>query len=234
MATSKTERSKANRILNRLREEFPSSKMRGILDPFKTLIMTVISQNTNDRNMERAYHNLSKRFKIDPEVLSNADVNSIEDCLKIAGLYHGKARVIKIVSSIILEDYNSSLDFIFHEPIEKAREMLIKLPGVGPKTADVVLLFSGGRPTLPVDTHVNRVAKRLALVNHKGDYESVRNELQSLFKPEDYYDVHVYFILLGRRYCKARNPLCGECPLDSICPSSYLKSNMEAKTKQAL
>jgi len=232
MATSKTEKRKAQKILNRLREELPSSKMKGILDPFKTLIMTVISQNTNDRNMERAYHNLSKRFKIDPEVLSNVDLNSIEDCLKVAGLYRGKARVIKTISTIILEDYNGSLDFIFHEPIEKAREMLIKLPGVGPKTADVVLLFSGGRLTLPVDTHVDRVAKRLALVNHKGDYKSVRNGLQALFKPEDYYDVHVYFISLGRRYCKARKPLCGECLLDSICPSTYLKSNME--TKEAL
>ena len=112
MATSKTE-SKAQKILNRLREELPSSKMKGVLDPFKTLIMTVISQNTNDRNMERAYQNLSKRFKIDPETLSNADVNSIEDCLKVAGLYRGKARVIKTVSSIILEDYNGSIDFIF-------------------------------------------------------------------------------------------------------------------------
>jgi endonuclease-3 len=207
MATSKTEKRKAQKILNRLREELPSSKMKGILDPFKTLIMTVISQNTNDRNMERAYHNLSKRFKIDPEVLSNVDLNSIEDCLKVAGLYRGKARVIKTISTIILEDYNGSLDFIFHEPIEKAREMLIKLP-------------------------VDRVAKRLALVNHKGDYKSVRNGLQALFKPEDYYDVHVYFISLGRRYCKARKPLCGECLLDSICPSTYLKSNME--TKEAL
>lgn len=127
--------------------------------------------------MERAFHNLSRRFKISPEVLSSADVHRIEECLKVALLYRGKAKVIKTVSAITFEDYNGSLDFIFREPVEKAGEILIKLPGVGPKTADVVLLYSGGRSTLPVDTNVNRVSKRLTLVNPEGDYDSVRNGL---------------------------------------------------------
>ncbi len=191
-------------------------------DTFEILVRTVISQNTTSRNMIRAFENLSKRFEITPESLSKANEAEVGDAIKVAGLHRNKGRALKKLSSMILEDYGGSLDFIFEMPLERARERLCELPGVGPKTADVVLLFSARKPTLPVDTHVNRVSKRLALVDVRADYEHVRNGLQLLFNHADYYAVHVLFILLGRRFCLARRPLCSECPINEPCPSKLV------------
>jgi len=211
---------KANKILKLLRKEFQLPHWREKQgNPFETLIVTVISQNTASRNTAKAFENLSKKFKITPEALSKAPVSEIEDALKVAGLYRNKAKVIKKLSRIILQDFNGSLNFIFNLPLEQAREKLVALPGVGPKTADVVLLFSAKKPTLPVDTHVNRVSKRLRLVDAKADYEDVRTRLQQLFNPQDYYAVHVLFILHGRKYCRAKKPLCKQCPINQLCPS---------------
>ncbi|MCK4475058.1 endonuclease III, partial [Candidatus Bathyarchaeota archaeon] len=100
---------------------------------------------------------------------------------------------------------------------------LLQLPGVGPKTADVVLLFCADKPTIPVDTHVNRVSKRLGLAPNDREYETVRKSLQSLYNPKDYLTIHVVLILLGRKYCKAGKPLCRECPVNMLCPSKLLE-----------
>ncbi len=191
-------------------------------EPFETLIVTIISQNTSSRNTAKAFENLSKRFEITPEVLSNAETLQIEECLKVAGLYRNKAKTIKQIARIILEKFHGTLKPILSMPFEEARKTLLQLPGVGPKTADVVLLFCSEKPTIPVDTHVNRVSKRLDLTPEDGNYEAVRKSLQSLYKPKDYLAVHVLLILLGRKYCGARNPLCIQCPLNMLCPSSRL------------
>ena len=98
----------------------------------------------------------------------------------------------------------------------------MEMPGIGPKTADVVLLFSANQPTIPVDTHVNRVAKRLGLAPANGEYEAVRLSLQRLFNQKDYLNVHLLLIAHGRKYCKAIHPLCMECPLNNYCPSKCL------------
>jgi len=191
-------------------------------DSFKTLIITIISQSTADRNTTRAFENLSKRFRITPEVLANAKTHQIEECLKVAGLYRNKAKVIKQVSKIILEEFHGNLEPVLSMPFEEARKTLLQLPGVGPKTADVVLLFSAEQQTIPVDTHVNRVAKRLGLAPQNGGYEVVRKALQSLYNPKDFLAVHILLIQHGRKYCKARKPLCKQCPLNTLCPSRHL------------
>jgi endonuclease-3 len=191
-------------------------------DPFETLIVTVISQNTADRNTARAFENLSKRFEITPEVLANAETSQIEECLRVGGLYKNKAKTIKQVSRIILEKFQGSLQPILSLPLEEARNALTQLPGIGPKTADVVLLFSAKQPTIPVDTHVNRVAKRLGFAPAKGSYEDVRKSLQALYDPSDYLAVHVLLIAHGRKFCKARHPLCNECPVNMYCPTKGL------------
>jgi endonuclease-3 len=140
--------------------------------------------------------------------------------LKVAGLYRNKAKTIKQISKIILEKFHGNLKPILSLPFEEARKTLLQLPGVGPKTADVVLLFCSGKPTIPVDTHVNRVTKRLGLAPEDGDYETVRKSLHSLYDPKDYLAVHVLLISLGRKYCKAMNPKCKQCPINTLCPSS--------------
>lgn len=191
-------------------------------DPFEILVITIISQNTADTNTERAFESLSKQIKITPKALANANTNTIEACLHVGGLYKSKARSIQMVSKIILEKYNSSLASVLSSPLDKARKTLMELPGVGPKTADVVLLFSANQATIPIDTHVNRVSKRLGLTPANGDYETTRLSLQSLFNTKDYLAVHLLLIALGRKYCKANNPCCHECPVHSYCPSNDL------------
>lgn len=214
---------RAEKILQILRKTFTLPKwVNSEREPFKTLIATIISQNTADRNTARAFENLSKRFKITPEVLANAETSQIEECLKVAGLYKNKAKTIKEASRIILEKFHGDLKTVLSSSFEEARESLMQLPGVGPKTADVVLLFCTEKPTIPVDTHVNRVSRRLGLAPANGDYEVVRKSLQSLYKPEEYLAVHMLLISLGRRYCRARKPLCKQCPVSSLCASREL------------
>jgi len=215
------ERERANRILKILEDNFSlpdwtSSKR----EPFQTLIRTVLSQATNDRNRDRAYKNLSEKYEITSKALATADVREIEEAIRVGGLYRNKAQKIRELSKAVLERFNGSLDFIYSEPLEKSRELLMSVPGVGPKTADVVLLFSAMRPTVPVDIHVNRVSKRLALAPLHGGYEDVRYALESLYQPDSYLAIHLLLISLGRRYCRARNPLHENCPINSLCPTA--------------
>jgi endonuclease-3 len=216
-------RDRAEKILQILQRNFTIPRWAASKrDPFKTLIVTIISQNTADRNTARAFENLSKKSKITPEALAKAETRQIEECLKVAGLYRNKAKTIQQTSKIVLEKFRGTLEPILSLPFKEARKKLLQLPGVGPKTADVVLLFSSEKPTIPVDTHVDRVAKRLGLAPSNGDYEAVRKSLQSLFKPRDYLAVHVLLISLGREHCKARKPFCVQCPLNTLCPSRRL------------
>jgi endonuclease-3 len=152
-------------------------------------------------------------------VLAKAKISEIEDCIRVAGLYQSKARAIQTASKIILERFGGNLNSILALPVEEARISLMEMPGVGPKTADVVLMFSAGKPTIPVDTHVNRVSKRLGLAPQKGEYETVRQSLQSLFQPKDYASVHLLLIALGRKTCKAHKPQCQTCTVSNVCPS---------------
>ena len=191
-------------------------------DPFKTLISTIISQNTANINTERAFEALSKRFEITAQALAVAKIGEIEECLHVAGLYQAKAKAIWAASKILVERFGGSLAPVLSLPLDEARKALMELPGVGPKTADVVLLFSANQPTMPVDTHVNRVSKRLGLAPEDGNYEAVRKSLQRLFAPKDYLAVHLLLIAHGRKTCRARRPLCYECPVYDYCPCNCL------------
>lgn len=214
---------RAMNILRILRKTFTMPKWtESTDDPFKTLIVTIISQNTAHRNTERAFERLSNKFKITPEALAKAETAQIEESLKVAGMYRNKAQAIREVSKRVLEKHGGNLGAILSLPLGRARDKLLKLPGVGPKTADVVLLFCAGMPTIPVDTHVNRVSKRLGFAPKTGGYEAVRTALQSVYNPKDYLAVHILFILHGRRFCKARLPLCKICQVKTFCPSRSL------------
>jgi len=221
------EKERANSVLKILKEEFDFPEWATLKkDPFQTLVVTVISQNTADLNTARAFRNLSSKFEITPENISKADLAEIEEALKVAGLYRNKAKTLKQLASLILEDFEGSLNFIYSLDLEEARKRLISLPGVGPKTADVVLLFCAKKPTFPVDTHVNRVSKRLGFASSKAGYEEVRKALQNLFSPEDYLAGHILLISLGRKYCKARKPLCSACPVKELCPTGAKRSRV--------
>jgi len=227
------EKERAQRILEILMRNFnlPEWTNSPCKNPFETLIRTIISQNTSNRNTARAFEKLSKKFpRMTPEAFSKAERGEIEECLKPAGLYRNKSRIIKKLSKLILEEYDGKLEQVLVLPIEKAREKLRELPGVGQKTADILLLFCAKQPTVPVDTHVNRVSRRLGLAPKDGDYEKVRSSLQTLYNPKDYLAVHVLLILLGRNYCKARNPRCTSCPVNRLCPHINVKEHSQCSS----
>jgi endonuclease-3 len=210
----------AEAILELLKERLDSPSMVKINhDPYETLIITIISQNTADTNTSRAFENLLKHYKITPEELARAPLGDIEECIRVGGLYKGKAQTIHTASKTILERYGGSLNPILLLSVSEARKTLMQIPGVGPKTADVVLLFSANRPTIPVDTHVNRVSRRLGLAPQTGEYEIVRQSLQRKFDVKDYLAVHLLLISLGRKHCRARQPKCSSCPVNIYCPS---------------
>jgi len=217
-------KNRATEILHILQDNFSIPRWASSLrDPFQTLIITVLSQATADKNTARAFENLSGRFSITPEALAKASVEEIENAIRVGGLYRNKSRIIKAISRMTLEKFNGSLNFIHSLSLEEARKILLSIPGVGPKTADVVLLFCAGKPTIPIDTHVNRVSKRLGLAPPKADYEGVRRALETLYSPDDYLPVHLLLISLGRKYCKARKPLCKPCPVNTLCPSKRIE-----------
>jgi len=188
--------------------------------PFETLIHTILSQNTNDRNSEAAMRRLRKRYEITPTVLARASVADLIPCIRPAGLYRSKGPRIKEVSRIIQEDYGGRLAPILDLPYARAKEGLMTLPGVGPKTADILLAFCAKRPVIPVDTHVTRVTKRLGIAPENATYEKVRTNLEALIPPKRRIPLHLSIIAFGREICKAPTPRCLSCPVNRTCPSS--------------
>lgn len=203
-------------ILNRLGAEFELWR-RYTDDPFLLLVGTILSQNTNWRNTRAAYNCLITKFHT-PGQLARAEVREIQKLIKPAGLYRMKSKRLKEVARIVLERYHGDLSTLLRKPSEEARRELLSLPGIGYKTADVVLVFGAGRDVLPIDTHIFRVSKRLGFARPKASYEEVRSELEELTPRGHRGEAHVLWIQHGRRYCLARNPLCDECPINDLCP----------------
>ena len=188
--------------------------------PFETLIHTILSQNTNDRNSDAAMRRLKKRYVITPKALSKARVNDVIRCIRSAGLYRSKAPRIIEVSRIIAQQYGGRLSPILELNYDQAKDTLTTLPGVGPKTADILLAFVAKHPVIPVDTHIARISKRLRIVPANANYERIRRSLESLIPPRERLRSHLSLIAFGRAICKAPRPRCAICPLNDFCPSS--------------
>lgn len=192
------------------------------LPPVDELIYTVLSQNTADVNTDRSFASLRARFP-DWEDVRDASVESIQETIARGGLSATKAPRIKAILTA-LSERTGRPDLTPLESMSdtEAEHYLRRLPGVGPKTAACVLLFSLGRPLMPVDTHVHRVARRLGLIARSLTAEQAHPVLTVLSGPDpaDVYALHVGLVRHGRRCCFARRPACERCPLAPICPSA--------------
>jgi GTP-binding protein HflX len=204
--------------LNRLLEQYPSDYNPDRNDPFENLVGTILSQNTNRKNQITAYTRLKKAVGLTPEAINKADINDIKEAIRPAGMYNQRSSVLKSVSQEIIDNYDGEVDSIFDDTYLVAKEKLMAFPGVGPKTADVVLMFNGKHTVIPVDRHIERISKRLEVVPENADYEEIRTTLQDASTPELFKDVHLSMIKFGRDICKAQNPKCLECLLNDICP----------------
>lgn len=190
---------------------------RNPLPPVDELISTILSQNTNDINRDKAFNALRAHYPT-WEAVRDAPAFDVVECIRVAGLANQKGpRIQQVLRQITQERGGLDLAFLSDLPLEEARSWLTKFNGVGPKTAAIVLCFSLGRPAFPVDTHVYRVTGRIGLRPEKMSVEDAHPYLEGIFPPETYYAAHLNIIRLGREICHARKPDCAACPLRDSC-----------------
>jgi endonuclease III len=223
-----------SRIRERLRAVYGIPRMAPHGDPIAELVLTVLSQSTNDRNRDVAYLRLRKRLPT-WEAVARTRVATVEEAIRPGGISKVKShRIVAILRAIATSPGGGgteggadggtgglSLDWLADAPLGQARDYLTALPGVGRKTAACVLLFAYGRHDVPVDTHVSRVGMRLRLLEPGAPFERLHDQMLALTPAGQELELHVNLLRHGRRTCSARRPACGECALARICPSAF-------------
>jgi len=190
---------------------------RNPLPAIDELVSTILSQNTNDVNRDRAFDALRAKFPT-WEAVRDAKEKDVIEAIRPAGLANQKGpRIQQVLRAITAERGNLDLSFLSAMSVEDARNWLTKFNGVGPKTAAIVLCFSLGMPAFPVDTHIYRVTGRLGLRPERMTVEQAHPHLEALFLPETYYAAHLNLIRLGRELCTARKAMCEKCPVRKLC-----------------
>ena len=223
-------KNRAQAVHKKLLMAFGQPEWRNPLPPLDELISTILSQNTNDNNRDRAFQALLQRFPT-WEGVRDADEQAVIDAIRPAGLGNQKGpRIQNVLREITQQRGELSLDFLSTMPDSEALEWLMSFKGVGPKTASIVLLFSLGKPAFPVDTHIYRVSGRLGLRPKNMNADQAHNHLGNLFPPESYYAAHLNLIRLGREVCQARRPNCPACPLQELC-EYFLITQMEGNAQ---
>jgi endonuclease III len=245
-------RARVVRVRERLREVYGVPLMRPHHDPLAELVLTVLSQSTNDRNRDVAYLRLRERFGGEHgewRAVRDAPVAEVEEAIRPGGISKVKSVRIQAILNAITDNPGPgavngepsapgaanvagharngaapelSLDWLADVPIKRARDYLVALPGVGRKTAACVLLFAYGLRDVPVDTHVSRVGMRLGLLRTGAPFEELHDQMLALTPPGQELELHVNLLRHGRRTCHARSPACTECALARMCPSRVL------------
>jgi endonuclease-3 len=216
-------RARVLRIRDRLRAIYGVPLMRPHGHPIAELVLTVLSQSTNDRNRDVAYLRLRGRFPSWGAV-RDAPVEEVEEAIRPGGISKVKSARIQAILRAITDDprdppHELSLDWLPRVPLQEARDYLISLPGVGRKTAACVLLFAYGLREVPVDTHVSRVGTRLGLLAPGAPFQQLHDQMLALTPPGEELELHVNLLRHGRRTCHARSPACDRCALARMCPS---------------
>jgi endonuclease-3 len=208
------------RALNRRLERSYGPAERQRLDPLDELMLTILSQNTSDTNRDRAYEALRARFP-DWDAVRTSPRSAVEDVIRPAGLWKQKARVLQeTLDALYAERGGLDLSHLEELPDEAVIAYLTSIRGVGVKTAACVLCFSLGRPYMPVDTHVHRVARRLGLIPARATADQAHQFLNrdGSVPPELRFPFHIQLIRHGRAVCRANRPACSRCVLADLCP----------------
>jgi endonuclease III len=219
-------RARVVRIRDRLREIYGEPLMAPHGHPIAELILTVLSQSTNDRNRDVAFLRLRTRMG-SWEQVRDAPLAAVEEAIRPGGISKVKSARIQAILRAISDgggrdsspEEGLSLAWLPRVPLTEARDYLLALPGVGRKTAACVLLFAYGLRDVPVDTHVSRVGGRLELLRAGAPFEELHDEMLALTPPGQELELHVNLLRHGRRTCHARRPDCGACALARMCPS---------------
>ena len=208
---------RAEQICKRLLAAYGQPVWRNPMPALDDLVSTILSQNTNDTNRDRAFKELRRCYPT-WEGVRDAKTKDVVAAIRTAGLANQKGpRIQQVLAAITAERGGLDLDFLDKLPLEAARTWLMQFKGVGPKTAAIVLLFSLGKPAFPVDTHIYRVTGRLGLRPQSMSVEQAHAHLEGLFPTGSFHAVHLNLIRLGREICTARRSDCQKCPLNDLC-----------------
>ena len=200
-----------------LRDLYGVPQWRKGTPPVDELVNCILSQNTSDTNRDRGYDALRLRYPTWQDVV-DAPVYELIDTIRVAGLANQKGpRIQEVLRIIQAECGDFNIDFLNDLPLEEAKAWLTSLPGVGPKTAAIVLCFAFGRPAFPVDTHVHRVGRRIGFLPATISADKAHPVMEAIVPPEDHYAFHINLIQHGRSICHARGPHCERCPLTEYC-----------------
>jgi endonuclease III len=210
-------RAKYEPVAAALAEMYGVPQWRKDTPPMDELVNCILSQNTNDTNRDRGYDALKARYPTWQDVV-DAPADELIDTIRVAGLANQKGpRIQEVLRIIQAEQGDYNIDFLNDLPLDEAKAWLTSLPGVGPKTAAIVLCFAFGRPAFPVDTHVHRVSRRIGFVPDNTSADKAHPIMEAIVPPDDYYAFHINLIQHGRSICQARNPRCERCPLTEYC-----------------
>jgi endonuclease-3 len=196
------------------------------LPPMDELVDCILSQSTTDSNRDRAFEALKTRYPSWEAVLE-APTEDVIETIRPAGLANQKGpRIQNVLRRIYEERGELKIDFLGDLPVEEAKQWLMRLDGVGPKTAAIVICFAFNKPAFPVDTHVHRVGQRIGFLPTGISADKAHPVMEAIIPPDDYYSFHLNLIRLGREICKARRPECERCPLTPYCDyyQSYVKA----------
>lgn len=213
---------KAKAVYTRLVEHFGEPKWQPPLNPatdiIDELILTILSANTNDVNSGRAFDQLKARFGENWDDVRTAPLDAIKEAIRVAGMYNQKApNIVATLEQLQHEHGSYDLQFLGDMPVAQAIAYLTTLPGVGHKTASIVMLFCFNHGAFPVDTHIQRISQRLGMGGRNASPIQYKKIWEALMPPETYYALHINFIQHGRTVCDARAPQCDRCPLQMLC-----------------
>ncbi len=186
--------------------------------PFEVIIGAILTQNTAWQNVEVAIMNLKEKGLLTPEGIYNAKEDELEKCIRPAGYFRIKTKRLKGFITFLFEEFNGDLDKLFSLPLPELRSKLLEVYGIGPETADSIILYAGEKPTFVVDAYTKRIFSRLGILNNNLGYDDVKRYFEDNLSKniELYNEYHALIVMLGKNYCKTR-PICDQCPLKSPC-----------------
>lgn len=190
--------------------------------PFEVLVGAVLVQNTAWKNVERAIDNLREAGVMEPQALYALDEAELAELIRPAGYFQVKARRLRNLLRLVVERYDGSLEAMFRTDLATLREELLSVNGIGPETADAILLYAGELPSFVVDTYTHRVLARHGWIGYDADYHEIQDHFAATL-PENaalYNEYHALLVRLGKEYCRKTAPKCNECPLVDLLPAS--------------
>jgi endonuclease III related protein len=190
--------------------------------PFEVMVGAVLTQNTSWLNVERAIRNLGEADLLEPKALYAVPVEELEELIRPAGYFRVKARRLRNLLEFVVERFGGSLDEMFHVPLADLRRQLLEVNGIGPETADSILLYAGLLPTFVVDAYTHRVLSRHGWIDFDADYHQIKDYIEGELSQDVplYNEFHALLVRLGKDYCRKTKPKCEECPLRETLPKS--------------